>query len=389
MDTASPTPIDQRVVALTHYLPPYMARVLYHVREHVPSLKVLLSIDQEPNRQFGDTWQGLDVSVQKSVMLRRPWKHSAGFQEDLYVHFPYDTYSQLRRLDPQVVFSYELGFRSLVSALYCRRHRRKLALCVCVSEHTEQGRGGARERLRRWLLRRADAVTFNGPSCRAYLERYPGVAQKLFHFPYASSDLCQYTGPLERRAGDDFTLACIGQLTHRKGVLEMLGSLCAYAKARPSLSLQLELVGTGPLKVQIEQTPLPDNLALNLHGHLNYEQMNELLVRCGALLFPTKADEWGLVVNEAMQAGLPVIGSCYAQACTTLIEPGTNGWIYDPLIESSLSKQLDELFRKDHESLNEMRRSAQATVAGITSQSAAQKAVAMFRSLLQATERQP
>ncbi|HBE66667.1 MAG TPA: glycosyl transferase family 1 [Planctomycetaceae bacterium] len=382
MTTASPSTIAQPVVVLTHYLPPYMARVLFHVREQVPGLKVLLSIDQEPNRHFGDTWQGLDVSVQKSLMLRRPWKHSAGFQEDLYVHFPYDTYTQLRRLDPQIVFSYELGFRSLVSALYCKRYRRKLALCVCVSEHTEQGRGASRGRLRRWLLKQADAVTFNGPSCRDYLERFPGVQHKLFHFPYAASDLCRYEGPVERDARDDFTLVCIGQLTARKGVLEMLESLCTYATTRSNQTIKLELIGTGPLQEQIRQKQLPSNLTVNLHGHLDYNEINSRLSRCGVLIFPTKADEWGLVVNEAMQAGIPVIGSCYAQACTTLINPGTNGWIYDPLIASSLSQQLDKLLSMQHDALTEMRHAAQSTVKSITSQASAGNAIAMFRSLL-------
>ncbi|GAB5402531.1 MAG: hypothetical protein Aurels2KO_07620 [Aureliella sp.] len=370
------------VVVLTHYLPPYMASVLKHVRRNVPNLSVLLSIDQEPNRQFGNTWSGLDVKVQKSLMLRRPWKHKAGFKEELYVHFPYDTFSQLRRADPSIVFSYELGFRSLVSAAYCRLYRRKLALCVCVSEHTEQGRGAARSMLRRWLIRQADAITFNGPSCRRYLTRFPGSEGKLFHFPYATSDECVYTGPVARADEPNTKLLCIGQLTHRKGVMELLESLCEYCSQRSEKSLEITLVGSGPLQQSLAELSLPPNLSLRLTGHLDYEAMNEEMGRAGVLVFPTKADEWGLVVNEAMQAGLPVLGSIYAQAATTLIREGENGWLYDPHERKQLFAKLDQINSLTAPALLAVRSAAKETVSTITSATSAEKAVAMFRCML-------
>lgn len=380
-------PVDEQiaepVVVLTHYLPPYMARVLAHVRRQVPNLQVLLSIDQEPNRQFGNTWDDLDVMVQKSLMLRRPWKHKAGFEEDLYVHFPYDTLSQLRRASPSIVFSYELGFRSLVSAIYCRLHRRKLALCVCVSEHTEQGRGATRSLLRRWLIKRADAVTFNGPSCRRYLEQFSASKDKLFHFPYATSDQCVYEGPVARADEPNNKLLCIGQLTHRKGVMDLLLSMRKYCQRLPTRSLELTLIGSGPLYQPLADLSLPDNLSLRLTGHLDYGSMNQEMERAGILVFPTKADEWGLVVNEAMQAGLPVLGSIYAQASTTLIREGENGWLYDPHDKQQLFEKLDQIHRLDADRILPMRSAAQDTVATITSASSAEKAVAMFRALLQ------
>lgn len=374
--------LPQRVVALTHYLPPYMARVLVHVREQVPNLKVLLSINEEPNRQYGNTWDGLDVSVQKSLMLRRPWKYKSGFKEDLYVHLPYDSFRQLRRADPQIVFSYELGFRSLASAMYCRIHRRKLAICVCVSEHTEQGRGDARPLLRRWLLKRADAVTYNGPSCLDYLKQFRVPDERLFHFPYAASDMCIYSGPLNRPSERDHHLLCVGQLTHRKGMMDLLSGLRSYCVSRPDKKLSLTLVGVGPLERELRLAELPPNLSLRLTGHLEYEAINKEMEQAGVLVFPTWADEWGLVVNEAMQAGLPVLGSIYAQASTALISEGKNGWLYDPADVQQLHTKLDCITELTAGEILPLRQNAQSTVAGITSQTSANKAVEMFQALL-------
>lgn len=373
--------IDSRVVVLTHYLPPYMARVLFHVGQQVRELQILLSIDQEPNRQFGNTWEGLNVRIQKSWMLRRPWKHGKGFTDELYIHIPYDTFSQLRRAKPNIVFSYELGFRSLLSALYCKLHRKRLAICVCASEHTEKGRGYVRPLVRRILLKSADAITYNGPSCRSYLKRFGVPDKKLFHFPYATSDLFQYTAPVKRPPTADHRLICIGQLTERKGVLPMIDTLSSYCRARPERQVEIDLVGEGKLHSTLEAMELPANLQLRLLGHMSYEEMAKAISQAGVLIFPTLADEWGLVVNEAMQSGLPVLGSVYAQASTTLISENENGWLYRPEVPEQLHEKLDRLFATPPERMTEMRHCAQRTVSHITSDSAAAQALKMLQSL--------
>lgn len=357
-----------------------MARALYFVTQQVRDFDILLSIDQEPNRAFGNTWDGLQVDVQKSLMFRRPWKHSAGFTDELFVHIPYDTIRQLRRRNPDIVFSYELGFRSLASSVYCSLYRKPLVLCVCVSEHSEQGRGILRHGLRKFLLRRATAVTFNGPSCKNYLqERYSTPEAKLFHFPYCTSDLFRYEGPLERDPQVDHRFLCIGQLSQRKGVLPMIESLCKYCASRPEQRLEIDLIGDGPLHETIRRLQKPTNLTVRLLGHLNYEDMSRAMSQCGVLIFPTMADEWGLVVNEAMAAGLPVLGSVYGQASTTLIQPSKNGWLYRPDNTEDLEKKLDMILATSHSQFNAMRSTAQATVAEITPQSVSRKAVEMFR----------
>ncbi len=375
--------VDARVVALTHYLPPYMKAVLAEVSKRTRDFNVLLSTKLEPNRQFDTDWSGLQVEVQKSLMLRRPWKHGAGFKDELYVHVPYDTYSQLRRAKPDIVFAYELGVRSMVSAIYRRLHpKSRLAFCVCVSEHTEQGRGAARHLLRRWLVRQADAITYNGPSCRNYLKRFPIPDERLFPFPYAQVSANQFTGPLERAAAVSHRLVCIGQLIERKGVQPLLESLNRYCAARTTQQVDLTFIGKGPLEDALKATSVADNLKLQFIGHIPPQQLAAELAQFGIMIFPTLADEWGLVVNEAMQAGLPVLGSKYAQASETLIRDGENGWLYDPLQETTLFAKLDEAFAKSASDLDPMRYAAQRSVSEITTESSAKKALTVFQSLL-------
>ncbi len=375
--------LDAHVVALTHYLPPYMKEVLTKVAARTRHFEVLVSTQVEPNRKFVPDFSGLDVTVQKSVMLRRPWKHRTGFKDELYVHFPYDTFSLLRRAAPDIVFSYELGFRSLVSALYRRSHpKSRLAFCVCVSEHTEQGRGIARLWIRKWLIRQADAITYNGDSCLAYLKRFKIPDERLYHFPYAAIDSSRVSGDLHRGRNQSHRFVCVGQLNERKGVMPLLRSVIAFCIANPHRSLELSYIGTGPLEGALRSQATPANLRVNFIGHIPPENLCRELMSHGVLVFPTLADEWGLVVNEAMQAGLPVLGSRFAQASTSLIEEGKTGWLYDPTEPGQCETKLQTILGCTPEQLNRMRDAARAAVSDITSDRSADKAIGMFQDLI-------
>ncbi len=380
-----PPKLNLKVVFLTHYLPPNMAGVLRALAQLVEDFEVLLSTDLEPNRDYTKSWNGLNVRVQKSWMLRQPWKHTdGGFREDLYIHVPYDTIRQLRRTDPDIVFSHELGFRSAISAFYCKLYRKKLAIYVCVTERTEQGRGffWLRSVLRRCLVRTADAVAYNGPGCKIYLEKLGVPHTKLVYFPYAASDEFRYTGSLQRQPTARRRLIVIGQLVARKGVLPLLDALIKYSNQNPARSIELDFVGRGDQESAIRSRVLPANLMVRLLGSLKFVELAQAMEDSGVMVFPTLADEWGMVVNEAMQAGMPVIGSEFAQASTALIRPGENGWLYNPNLHDSLFEALDHLFGLSDPQLLEMRRAAQETVKDITPENVAAKAAQMFQSFM-------
>ncbi len=174
---------------------------------------------------------------------------------------------------------------------------------------------------------------------------------------------------------------CIGQLTERKGVTQLVSELEEYCLANHQREIELDLIGDGPQREILSTRNYPSNLKVNLLGHLSYEQMSQQLENSGILVFPTLADEWGLVVNEGMQAGLPVLGSVYAQAVTALVRDGENGWQYCPGKKDDLTRALNNIFSVDRSSLLKMRHAAQQTVTHITSENVASKAVHMFKSL--------
>lgn len=385
--------ISTRVVFLTHYIPLYQVRVFQEITKSIPDFKILLSTPIEPNRDFRPDWSGLDVEVQKTFMLRRRWKHrSAGFSDPLYIHVPYDTTSRLKSISPDVVVSHELGARSIAASRYCRQSGAKLVLATFMSEHTEQDRGWLRSRVRKRLIRSADAITYNGPSCRDYLLSMGAAKEKLFLLPYAADDRNRLAElPTRDEQAIRHRLICVGQLSERKGVLRMINQLSDYCKAE-NRSIELTLVGDGPLRQQISEAPHDERLTVNLLGNQPARDLPALMQQNGAAIAPTLADEWLLVVDEAMHAGIPVIGSIYAQAVTTLVQEGQNGWSYNPLhskddTESrTLSDALNQYFRCDERTIQSMRRSARESVASRTPGRSADGAIAAIKSALNSNE---
>ncbi len=376
--------IDARVVFLTHYIPLYQVRVLQSIARSVRDFHVLLSTPIEPNRDFVPDWADLNVTVQNTWTIRQQWRHrSGGFEDPLYVHFPYDTTRRLRALQPDVVMSLELGARSAGAALYRRRHpESRLVLCTYMSERTEQGRGWMRRQLRKRLIGGADALTYNGPSCRRYLESLGAATDKLYHLPYAADDRTIFRGSVDRDDLDTRNrFLCVGQLSERKGVMPLLQQMSEYCHRRPNRRIQLAFAGDGPLREKIESYNAPVNLSLNVLGNVPADKLADCMVQSGTLIAPTLADEWMVVVNEALQAGLPVLGSVHAQAVSTLIRDGVNGWQYDPTQPDSLSRALDCYFGETSQQIADMRWACRDSVAQRTPSWAAAGALDCLRSV--------
>ena len=271
----------------------------------------------------------LNVTIQKNLTLQRTWRHPHGFSEPLYVHIPYDTIWLLSQKQPDVIISGEMGFRTLQSAFYHKLNSQsKLILWATVSEYSEQGRGKLRESLRHWLVPQADAVVVNGQSGARYVSQFGITDEQIFPAPY-TTDICPFLSvPLARDPDQAYRLLYVGQLVERKGIEGFLSALARWGVAHPDRKIEFWLVGDGLLRSSLEQFSVPANVSLRFLGNVPYNELAQVYAKAGIFVFPTLADEWGLVANEAMAAGLPVLGSLYSQSVEELVVEGETGWTF-------------------------------------------------------------
>ena len=368
----TPESLPIHVTLLASYIPPHQLESYLAYAARFDRLSILLSTAMESHRGWSTDWGTLDVQVLKGWTFARRWKHRVGFTDAVDIHLPINAFRRLLSLSPDVVVACELGARSFVSSLYTMIHFKKpLVLWACVSEHTEQGRGLSRRIIRGWLMRRASAVIVNGASGRRYIEGLGVQPDKIFEIPYCTPvnffDQCS----LERNEGESHRLVCVGQLIERKGVERLIHQLSYWATSNPERHVELAIVGDGPLLESLKEIPLPKNLQIDFLGKKTHEELIQIYSGSGILVFPTLADEWGLVVNEAMAAGLPVLGSLYSGAVEELCHEGQTGWVFRVDHDQELLDAIDRVLNTSVERLNDMRKLARERVANITPETCA------------------
>ena len=102
----------------------------------------------------------------------------------------------------------------------------------------------------------------------------------------------------------------------------------------------------------------PGNLKLNSHKlktpagggcvvFAGFRQIGELrafYAAAGAFVHPALEEPWGLVINEAMASGLPVLSSRNVGAAEELVVEGKTGFLFDPGDVNSIAESLFKMF---------------------------------------------
>ncbi len=378
----TPAILPARVVFLTNYLRPCHVAVLRAFRERVRELMVLLSTPMEADRSWVPTWGDLPVCVQRNWTWTRTWRHSSGFREDNFIHIPYDTIAQLRRWQPDIVFSAELGMRTLFASLYRMLSWRTPVVSICnMSERIENERGFGRRLLRRLLKRRINYFTYNGPSCLRYL-RHLGIRDdRLFYYPYYYDSDKVYRGQKEFSRDGVTRILFVGNANPRKGIEPMVAALSRWSQGHRDRSVRLIVCGRGPLMDQFDSLS-SYGIQVDRRGDCDDAALREAYREADVLWFPTLADEWGLVAIEAWGSGVPVLGSRYAQSIEELGLEGENGWFFCTDNRDELDTSLSRALEATPERLQAMSERCRRTIARFTADFAADRLCDVIRAAI-------
>jgi glycosyltransferase involved in cell wall biosynthesis len=158
-----------------------------------------------------------------------------------------------------------------------------------------------------------------------------------------------------------------------------VAALGRWGRRHPDEQVMLQLVGDGPEAARLAGIPLPKNVTVRCSDSLPYQQMAKAYGQAGLFVLPTLADEWGLVVNEAMAAGLPVLGSVYSQAVEELVQDGVNGWVFRPDHPEEIDAVLERTLLVGAPELERMGAAARDAVRFLTPELAADRLVEGLR----------
>ena len=186
------------------------------------------------------------------------------------------------------------------------------------------------------LLRTIDAVLAIGRLNREYYLHYGVEPGRIFPMPYAVDNEFFRTAAERARPHRERLRAELGLQPGRPVILfaskmqphkRAADLLEAYARLSPDA--YLVFAGDGEERANLERRARELKLdSIRFIGFRNQSELPSLYDLCDVFVLPSEHEPWGLVVNEAMNAGKPVIVSDRVGAGPDLVEDGVNGSVY-------------------------------------------------------------
>jgi len=126
----------------------------------------------------------------------------------------------------------------------------------------------------------------------------------------------------------------VGRLEDHKGI-----GLLLEAFSQPDEQAGLLIVGDGACRDLVEHAAAKDT-RIHYVGRRDFEGVVEAFAVADVAVVPSTFEPWGLVVNEAMAAGLPVIASDRVGAVDDLVVGGRNGVLFGSGDAQQLGKKM-------------------------------------------------
>lgn len=339
----------RRVVILTEIIAPYRIPVFNALaaREDVDPHVIFLSENDPSLRK----WQVYKEEIRFSYEVLPSWRRRVGGYNLLLNR---GVGAALRRSNPDVIlcggYSYVASWQA---AVWATRRGVPLLLWSESTAHDLRRKHSMVEFMKAQFARRCQAFVAAGKSSREYLLSLGVPPHSIFTAPDAV-DVEFYSRNAERtrRNGDEIRarhrlppryFLCAGRLVREKGVFDVLS---AYAKLDESVRAGIGLVfaGDGTARTELEHSAAGIRLgSVKFCGFVQREQLSELYALAQALVFPTHSDPWGLVVNEAMACGLPIIASEIAGCVPDLVQNDWNGIVVAPHNVKELTEAMHTL----------------------------------------------
>lgn len=307
------------------------------------------------------------------VILMRPTQEYAQFRQDLHSPEQYAVHRAgveaaasyrevarrirlaLERAGPDVIVLLG-GYSSLemLESLIWARQRGIPTVVCSESKADDADRLRWREWSKKLVLRSTDTALVGGIPHAAYMEDLGVDPENIFtgydvvdnsYFREATSKIRSRKGRPEDVPTSPFFLA-VNRFVERKNMLRLLRAYAAYVDAVGEAAWPLVLVGDGPQRAEVDRTVTRLGLTnVWLVGFVQIEELPKYYAYAGCFVHPAVQEQWGLVVNEAMASGLPVLVSQTAGCRYDLVAEGLNGFLFDPMSEHSIEAGLLRVHR--------------------------------------------
>ncbi len=306
-----------KVVLITNIPSPYRIPIFDRLASRFPGFTVIYCKRLEPDREW----------------LVPELRHDAVFLDSAtialkgrFIHLGLNIAPKLLKLNPDIVITTQYYPACLIGFLYAeilgRRH-------VCMYDGWagfDRHLSPMHHWLRALFYRFSDAFIGVSSHTRKLFESYRAISGNQYFWSPLCIDNSRFSGGPEVPKRYDIMLS--GRIVEIKLPEFTAKVLSEVRKRRPGLKVLI--VGSGDKLPWLQQQLQNDGVPFDCPGFIQQSELPSYYRQARLLLMPTTGDCWGLVANEAMAAGIPVITTPDAGAKDDLVKHGKNGYVLEP-----------------------------------------------------------
>lgn len=206
--------------------------------------------------------------------------------------------------------------------------------------------------MRKFLFQGASAYFTSGKDTDCYLKKLGiDVASKCYHYHFSSVDnkdivdnnvfdtKKQIRDTLDLK--EKFIVMCVARFIPKKGIDVLLRAFAGLSRQDTALVI----VGGNGTVYDSVLSGMEDEIRSHVYfpGFMGKQKLAQYYRASDVFVLPTHHDAWGLVINEAMANGLPIITTDKCGAGLEIIQDGENGFLVKDNDEAGLKNKINSL----------------------------------------------
>jgi len=307
-----------RLAIITNEPPPYRIPVFQRVaRAPGITLQVIFCAKREPNRH----WDLPPFEFDHRFLRER-----IATVKGRYIHNNPDVVLALRKFAPDVIVNDGLNPTQIYAFAYAYLKGIPHIPLTDGTDVSEEGLSRIHKAVRRIVYSRSAAFLSASAGGQRLFESYGASPERCFR-SYLCIDNEAYQR-VPRAEAEDYDFIFCGRIVPEKGPMFAL-EVARETARKLKRKVRILFVGSGEEEARIKSaaTQLNEAVDAHFHGFALQKQLPSLYRSARVFLFPTHADVWGVVANEACAAGLPVMVSPHAGVAGELVIDGENGYV--------------------------------------------------------------
>lgn len=243
---------------------------------------------------------------------------------------------------------------ALAALIWCRKNHIP-AIVMSESQEIDHSRNFIKEFIKKIIVTNFSSALCGGESHAAYLVKLGMPRDNIFtgydvidndYFTINANAIRKQRETIKKEYNlpQNYFLAS-GRFIKKKNFSRLLSAYARYRQKGAPNDWKLVLLGDGELRpnliAQIKELQLEPHVILP--GFIQYQDLPVYYGLANTFIHCSTREQWGLVVNEAMASGLPVLVSDRCGCAGELVQEGENGFTFDPYGTTEITRKMLEI----------------------------------------------